>query len=51
MDKENGRIEIVHSAGPGFEASLPELGVSGHAFGSRNAFQALAAYLMERRLE
>ena len=32
--EENGRIEIIHSAGSGFKASLPEFGVSGHALGS-----------------
>lgn len=51
MDEEDGGVEIVHSAGPGFKASLPELWVSGYALGSQNAFQALAAHLMERRLK
>ena len=51
MNEEDGGIEIVHSAGPGLKASLPELWVSGHALGSQNAFQALAAHLMERRLK
>ena len=34
MNEEDGGIEIVHSAGPGFKASLPELWLSGHALGS-----------------
>ena len=50
-DEEDGGIEIIHSEGPGFKASLPELWLSGQALGSQNAFHALAAHLMERRLK